>query len=228
MSRAKQLERDFWQNLKTAMSQPESADLTRLWQHLESAVAAVESEQKLPLVAEAIASIVEVFAIRAERLLANFESKDNSAGPILSDGFLDGLMRQSMSIDLSDMMEDWSWQELPQRQTQENKHGSMAVPVDRQTARAIARQARVDAKLLLSQLAGVEQVSQWTSAIATWMQQHDYEAISLLDLQQALGMPLVEVWLGLLLSPHQYEWEIQGGFYSVPNQIFLKHKQIST
>jgi hypothetical protein len=52
------------------------------------------------------------------------------------------------------------------------------------------------------------------------------DAVSLTKLQQALEMPLVNVWLGLLLSPvHQYNWETNGGFYSDAGEIVLRHKQ---
>lgn len=50
-------------------------------------------------------------------------------------------------------------------------------------------------------------------------------SVSLLQLQQALGMPLVDIWLGLLLSKeHQYDWETSGNFYSNPEQMLLRQK----
>jgi len=45
------------------------------------------------------------------------------------------------------------------------------------------------------------------------MAQHQEDKVSLWQLQQALEMPLVEVWLGLLHSPQPYQWEGQGEFY---------------
>ncbi len=49
----------------------------------------------------------------------------------------------------------------------------------------------------------------------------DGEAVSLIQLQQALGMPLVEVWLGLLLADQgQYLLEQRGDFYD-PLEIWL-------
>ena len=80
---------------------------------------------------------------------------------------------------------------------------------------------------MLVKLAGNEQVSQWSGAIADWMQQHSGgEAVSLHKLQQALGMPKVEIWLGLLLSPvHQYDWERSGDFYSDAKEILLKQRE---
>ncbi len=158
------------------------------------------------------------------------EAKDNKAGPILAEDFLDGLMRQSTVIDLSDLMEDWGVQEEPEPQTQEaTDNGSIAVPVDRTTAKAIAKQARIDAKQVLAELAGKEQVSQWSSAITDWMQQRSNgEPISLLKLQQVLGMSLIEVWLGLLLSKEQYNWEQCGDFYGDAGEILLRQRQDRT
>jgi hypothetical protein len=44
--------------------------------------------------------------------------------------------------------------------------------------------------------------------------------VSLLELQQGLRMPIVEVWLGLLLGGQErYGLEQQGTFYSAPDEI---------
>ena len=87
--------------------------------------------------------------------------------------------------------------------------------------------AKVDTKQILAELAGDEQVSHWSAAIAQWMQQLcDGDAVSLTKLQQALEMPLVDIWLGLLLSPmHQYNWETGEEFYLYAGEILLRHIQ---
>ena len=63
----------------------------------------------------------------------------------------------------------------------------------------------------------VEDVAGWAREIAQWMQQRENaKAISLTQLQQGLGMPMVEVWMGLLLSQEQhYQLEQRGGFYDL-------------
>ncbi len=65
----------------------------------------------------------------------------------------------------------------------------------------------------LKKLAEKENIPKWQQAIALWIEQHRDEKVSLLQLQQALGMPMVEVWLGLLHSPTPYQWDGQGEFY---------------
>lgn len=57
-------------------------------------------------------------------------------------------------------------------------------------------------------------------AIAQWMQQYSQvSTVSLLKLQQALGMPIVEMWLGLLLGG--FELEQRGDFYATAEGIWL-------
>ncbi len=46
----------------------------------------------------------------------------------------------------------------------------------------------------LLELAEQENIPLWQNAISHWIRQQGSEKVSLLQLQQALGMPLVEVW----------------------------------
>lgn len=72
------------------------------------------------------------------------------------------------------------------------------------------------------QLWTAENVALWTRAITLWMQQHQGKTATLLQLQQGVGMPLVDVWLGLLLAgSQQYEWNTRGDFYHEPGEIWL-------
>ncbi len=137
-------------------------------------------------------------------------------------------MRQSMTVDLSDMMEDLFPEPEPEHKSSVPAKGSFATPVDKEVARAIASQANIDAKRMLAELAGDEQVSVWAAEIAQWMQQRgDGESVSLLGLQEVLEMQLVDVWLGLLSVEHQYEWETRGNFYSDAREILLRRRQRS-
>lgn len=126
----KQLELDLWGDLKSALAQPEVANFEQLWQELDSAIAPLEKNQQLQVAAEAISQIVEVYVSRAKGILDSLEVVDNSDGPVLSDDFLSGLMRQSMSLDLSDMMEDL----FPLADSQVNVgSGSQVTPIDKKT-----------------------------------------------------------------------------------------------
>lgn len=229
---ARQLELSLWQELAAAAQEPEAADLAQLWQHLEQTIREIDRDQQLLLAAEAISQIVEIYVLRAKTILAALEFKDNSKGPVLSEDFLSGLMRQSMSVDLSNLMEDL----FPENEIQEPQHvedagGSVAVPVDKKTARAIATQARQDAKQMAIELAGQECVSEWVVAIAQWMEQvPDSGEVTLVELQQGLRMSMVEVWLGLLLSRDpQFKVVQHGDFYQTETiSIGRRRKEISS
>jgi hypothetical protein len=111
----KQLELDLWGDLKTALTEPEFADMKLLWHSLEEAIAQArpvtgfahqDSNQQLLVAGDAITQIAEVYVKRANGILDSLEVTDNIEGPILGENFLLGLMRQSMSMDLSDLIEE--------------------------------------------------------------------------------------------------------------------------
>lgn len=213
----KQLELDLWGNLKTALIAPESADLQLLWQGLEDAIAHSDSNEQLLVAGDAIAQIVEVYVKRAKGILDSLEVTDSSDGPVLDEDFLSGLMRQSMSIDLSDLMEEFTFDV----ESTPVSVGSVVSVLDRKEARAIARKARAAMRKALKNLAEKENIPKWQSAIAQWINQHQSEKVSLLQLQQALSMPLVEIWLGLLHSPKPYQWDGTGEFYREARDFWI-------
>lgn len=59
-------------------------------------------------------------------------------------------------------------------------------------------------------LARDKDVSTWTRAIAHWMAEHSISTIPLVQLQQAVQMPLVQLWFALLLR--EYAIEQRGEF----------------
>ena len=93
---AVQLELDLWHNLATAKDEPETADILQLWQDLEKVIEQSELDQQLRVAGDAIASIVEVYAIRANAILSSLEVHDTKTEPILSEGFLSDLTPQTL------------------------------------------------------------------------------------------------------------------------------------
>ncbi len=214
----KQLELDLWGDLKTALKEPEAADMELLWHSLDQAIALSDSHEQLLVAGDAIAQIVEVYVKRANGILDSLEVTDDSQGPVLGDDLLSGLMRQSMSLDLSDLMEEFTFDDV---ELSPASIGSQVALIDRKEARAIARQERARMRKALKELAEKENIPKWQQAIALWIEQHQGERVSLLQLQQALGMPLVEVWLGLLHSPTPYQWDGQGEFYREARDMWI-------
>ncbi len=191
-----------------------------LWHSLEDAIAHQGSNEQLLVAGDAIAQIVQVYVKRANSILDSLEATDSSEGPVLDEDFLSGLMRQSMSIDLSDLMEEFAFDEV---ESSPLSFGSQVALIDRKEARAIARQERARMRKALKELAEKENIPKWQQALASWIGQHRGEKISLLQLQQALGMPLVEVWLGLLHSPIPYQWDGQEEFYLEARDFWISN-----
>jgi hypothetical protein len=67
-------------------------------------------------------------------------------------------------------------------------------------------------------LAHDEDVSTWGQTISGWMIEQRISTIPLMQLQQSVGMPLVQLWLALLLG--KYEIEQRGEFYDA-QQIWV-------
>lgn len=224
-----QLELDLWSDLKVALDEPEVASLQQLWHKLDCAIASLQKQQ-LQVAGEAILQIVEVYIRKFNSILDSLEIVDNSTGPILSDNFLSGLMRQSMRIDLSDMMEDLFIVETTKTKasfesiaTPINKNFDRAMMIE-QTAESVVHEAQVLAEQELLHLVEEDNVGLWRQAVSHWMQQYKSEKVSLWQLHQALNMPLVEVWLGLLYSPYTYQWSGVGEFYRNVQDIWINNE----
>ena len=213
----KQLELNLWGDLKTALKKPEAADMELLWHSLEDAIALQDTDGQLLVAGDAIAQIVEVYVKRAKCILDSLEVTDSSDGPVLDEDFLSGLMRQSMSLDLSDLMEEFTFE----TESSPVSLGSVVSVIDRKEAKAIARKARAAMRKDLFELAEQENIPLWQNAIASWIGQQGGKKVSLEQLQQSLGMPLVEVWLGLLHSPTPYQWDGTGEFYREARDIWI-------
>jgi hypothetical protein len=108
----KQLELDLWGGLKTALTEPETADMELLWHSLEDAIAHQDTNGQLLVAGDAITQIVQVYVKRANGILDSLEVSDSSEGPVLDEDFLSGLMRQSMTLDLSDLMEEFAFDDV--------------------------------------------------------------------------------------------------------------------
>ncbi len=127
-----------------------------------------------------------------------------------------------MTLDLSELMEP-SVPKQRQRQPLASSVDFVAGPVDKPALleafdseiELVEAQAQAQSRAMA--VAHDEDVSAWASAIARWMEQRDNaEAISLVQLQQELRIPMVEVWLGLLLSDkHSFLLEQRSEFYTL-------------
>ena len=211
------LEQDLWQALQDALALPQSTDLKRLCHLFDSAIAQLPESQQLDAAGKAIEQIAAVYALKADWVLANWKATYEAAEPslpVLNAESLDGWLRQSMSLDL-DVFIDQPASKRSKRNHQSQATDSIAAVVDQKSLLEMLDQmaAEPSPDQMMRHLAGDETPVKWSAAIAQWLQEYaPTEFVCLPDLCSRLGMPWVEVLLGLLLGG--FVLEQRGNFYS--------------
>ncbi|MBD1909861.1 MULTISPECIES: hypothetical protein [unclassified Leptolyngbya] len=205
--------------LQAAIADPESANLAQLWREVEQQLAGLERDEKLRAAGEAIALLAELHFARAQWLLNNWEERwsdrpEFDEEPLLTDDMLAGFLRQTMSLNLDDILESFT-----QTRTRREPEDPIVGEVEKQAVLNWLEQetkAQQEKEQALS-VAHDENVSEWIQLIRTWLQKHhtgaNFSALAW-DLQQTNPhMSLVTVWLGLLLGGFAVE-PVGDDFYS--------------
>ena len=131
------------------------------------------------------------------------------------------LFVQSLSLDVTDLFEEPEPVQYPTNRKKKSStqiDGSVVGEVDKEALlnwvdQMAAEQPLDEAQVTeqIRELAHGENVEEWSREIADYLNQVKLP-IQLLELQQALKMPVVEIWLGLLLG--NFCLRQQGDFYN--------------
>jgi hypothetical protein len=206
----KQMELPLWETLRSAQMVPEQVDFERLLRELDEAISQVPESEQLRLAGEAFLRLAEVCAARSKTWIEAWEQA--SRDPVVAQGFFDDLVRQTMAVDLSELMEPAPLRK--QRSKRETRQeGSIVAAVEK--AAVLAMVDQMEAEVLKEEVLAIaynENVSAWIEAINGWLQTTTADQVQFTQLCQILKMPLIEVWLGVLLGG--FELEAQGEFYS--------------
>lgn len=214
-----QLELDLWQSLEAASRFPETADLRSLCDALEQTLSDQSLTEQLTVAGDVLVQISEVHAARANLLISGWERRHNPAEPVVNLEDCVDLFVQSLTLDVSELFEEPEPIQYPanRKKTSSQEDGSVVGEVDKNALldwvdQMTADQALNEAQMAeqIRDLAHGENVEEWSRAIAQYLQRFGSK-ILLPDLQQALEMPIVELWLGLLMGG--YSLTQQGEFY---------------
>ncbi len=215
-----QLELDLWQSLETASRFPETADLRSLCDALEQTLSEQSLAEQLTVAGDVLVQLSEVHAARANILISGWERRHNPAEPVVNLENCVDLFVQSLTLDVSELFEEPEPIQYPANRKQKSsiqEEGSVVREVDKNALlnwvdQVAADQALNEAQMAeqIRDLAHGENVEEWSRAIAQYLQRFGSK-ILLPDLQQALGMPIAELWLGLLMGG--YSLTQQGEFY---------------
>jgi len=223
------LEPSLWETLRVARLLPEQANLSELMPRVDAALTQLSEEgaqmtdsARLQVAGELLLQVADLCDVRAEALMTGWE--ETYRDPIVERSFFTDVVRQTMAVDLSDLMEPAP---LRKRRTKpsEKLTGTIVAPIQKETLllwvdqwEAEANEDEVSRVQQVLAISHEEDVSGWANAISWWMQAAPNCAVPLAELCHCLNMPWVEVWLGVLLGG--FELEQRGEFYQ--NLIWVK------
>jgi hypothetical protein len=204
----------IWDVLDEISEAPPTSSLAPVWDCLDAELHDLSVEAQLETAGVAFNQIADILKSRAVMLLQDVRDRNNPSGPIVSTDIFAGLVRTTMQLDLDDLIEPTIPQTFKphgphQFSNMGEKGDSVVAPVEKEKVLEMLEEVRSLEDVHM--LAGDEDVQKWQSAIAHYLADIQDE-ISLIKLQDALKMPMVEVWLGLLLGG--FTLEQRGDFYN--------------
>ncbi len=98
-----QLELPLWSQLQSARLAPEAVDLEAMLDQAESAIAQLPEQEQMQVAGEAMLQLAQLCSLRSEVLLDNW--KNSYRDPHVANSFFSDIVRQTMAVDLSDLIE---------------------------------------------------------------------------------------------------------------------------
>lgn len=202
-----------WQQLEFALESQiedgfedlEEVNLLGLVSQFDQVLAQLPPTEQLRVGGLYLDRLAQLYRERAMLLLDDWEEEYNTQGPRFDDSLLDGLVRESQFVDLSEFIKPGKRVKSPKVTGPLDEEDSVFVELGVEEAIALAAQ-----ELDRMELSHAENVSDWVRQIADWFEREP-ESIRLADMYMQLKMPFVELCLGLLLGG--FSLEQRGEFY---------------
>jgi hypothetical protein len=189
---------DLWTLLEAASAVPEEAEFKPIWCALDLALSELEIQSRLQIAAEAISKAADIFQVRAWSIFEEMEAATGEDGPIMPEDAFDRYVRQYMTIDFDEYIEEPEVFARMPRTVEEVQ--SVVEIVDKETLLESLPDESLSEEEAYAEaiaLAHHEDVSVWIAAIAEHLPPGEIE---FLDLLKLVNLAPIEVWLGLLLG----------------------------
>ena len=218
--KVKQLELDLWDVLSTARQTPEDANFLMVFKLLDLTLVDLDTRSQLRVAGEAVSQIADLFCDRSNFLFEELHSRAVKGEPIMADDAFDRYVRQSMVVDFEQFIEPLP--SLPRKNPEQAQNGNSIVgAIDKEVLiQALEQESLLSVEEEFEQAistAHAEDVSAWVEALAHCIASN-FSPIRLIDLQDALHLTIVEIWLGLLLG--DFKLDQRGSFYD-SNEIWI-------
>ena len=216
MVSVRQLELNLEVAFEEASEIPETADVLSLWAQFEGDLARLEQRDHLRVAGDILVQLAGLCEAKADLLWEDWQDAHNAEGPVMDSDWLQGLTRQTQELDFSDLVQRSyqtgdSPQERLRHRLNEDKADEDSVAGDVTKLSVLDMIDALEDDDLKSQALAVshaENVSDWVKALA---EQQAESPQRLVDIQQQLQMPLIEVWIAALLGG--FSLEQRGSFY---------------
>lgn len=213
-----QLELELNLALQDAAETPAIVNLDVLWQQLEPVLLQLPLQEQLRLGSQVIEQLAGIHQAKADALFDDWENAYDPQDPLVSGDWLQGLVRQSQHLDLSELTAPRRGRPRAKTTKPESVPETIVGEVPKANVLQMLDQVEAeDQKVAILAIAHEERVQEWVSEINQWFEQHP-EPIELMQFQRQLQWPLVQLWLSLLLGGFRLE-PIDSDFYSARIQV---------
>lgn len=215
----RQLELDLDLALESAAESPVLANLRDLWQQFEPVLAQLSVQEQLRLGSQVIERLAGIHQAKANFLFENWENTYDPQDPNLPGDWLQGLVRHTQHVDFSELTAPA--QRRPRSKDSKPELSQDLVVGEVPKADLLQLLDTVEAesqKAAALAVAHEERIQDWVAEIHQWFELSP-QPILLLELQQQLSWPLVQLWLSLLLGGFQLE-ATDPQFYSACIVVF--------
>ena len=209
MVSVRQLELNLEVAFEEAAEVPEKADVLSLWAQFEGELAGLEQRDRLRVAGDILVQLAGLCEAKADLLWEDWQDAHNAEGPVMDGDWLQGLTRQTQELDFSELVHRSYHTSSEQPNADKTDEDSVAGDVEKLSVLdMIDALEDDDLKSQALAVSHAENVSDWVKAITN--KQSDSPQ-RLVDLQQQLKMPLIEVWIAVLLGG--FPLEQRGSFY---------------
>lgn len=206
-----------WQQLELALESQiedgfedlEDVNLPGLVRQFDQVLSQLPPTEQLRVGGLYLERLSQLYRERAMLLLDDWEEEYNTQGPRFDDALLEGLIRETQSVDVSEFVKPSARVRSPKVTGPIDEEDSVFVELDAEQAVALAEE---DWEARGVDLSHAENVSDWVAQIQAWFEQEP-GALRLVELHQRLKMPFVELCLGALLGG--FSLEQRGQFYEL-------------
>ena len=209
MVSVRQLELNLEFAFEEAAEVPETADVLSLWAQFEGELAGLGQRDRLRVAGDVLVQLAGLCEAKADVLWEDWQDAHNADGPVMDGDWLQGLTRQTQELDFSDLVNRSYHANSENLNEDKEEKDSVAAGVEKLSVlEMIDALDEADLKSQALAVSHAENVSDWVKALSA--QQKDSPQ-RLVDIQQQLGMPLIEVWIAALLGG--FPLEQRGSFY---------------